>query len=76
MEAVFKSLDKRVDRIEQILPTLATKEDLRQLATKDELHGLEERLRTHLDVVTESVRDDIQWIADGLTALSHRVSAR
>ena len=33
MEAVLKSLDRRVARIEQILPTLATKADLDRYAT-------------------------------------------
>ena len=43
MERSFRKLDRRVDRIEQILPTLATKDDLRAavqpLATKAELHA-------------------------------------
>ena len=104
MERSFRKLDRRVDRIEQILPTLATKDDLRAavqpLATKAELHVAiaeaveplatkaelqdttaelrtaidesEQRMRTHFDIVTESLRDDIQLIATGLASLTQR----
>jgi uncharacterized NAD-dependent epimerase/dehydratase family protein len=37
MEAVIKNIDARTTRIEQILPTLATKEDLTLFATKEDL---------------------------------------
>lgn len=33
------NLDRRLDRIEQILPTLATKEDLKPHATKEDLRA-------------------------------------
>lgn len=33
----LENLDRRLTRVEQILPTLATKDDLKTLATKDEL---------------------------------------
>ena len=111
MERRFKNVDRRVDRIEHILPTLATKDDLQAaveplatkaelqdtraelrgaiaeavepLATKAELQDTkaelrgaidesEQRLRTHFDVVTESLRDDIQLIATGVASLSQR----
>ena len=43
MEEVLENLNRRVDRIEQILPTLATKDDLHKaiapLATKEELRN-------------------------------------
>jgi hypothetical protein len=37
MEDVLKNLDRRLTNVEQILPTLATKDDLKAFATKDEL---------------------------------------
>ena len=37
LEQVVRNVDARVARIEQILPTLATKEDLKTFATKEEL---------------------------------------
>ena len=50
MEEVLKNLDRRVARIEQILPTFATKDELRQevsrLATKEELRKAIEPLAT------------------------------
>ena len=104
MEQRFDNLEGRVDRIEQILPTLATKGDLRAaidaaveplatkaelraavepLATKVELRDLrtevlarvaesEQRIRTHFDVVTESLRDDIKLIATAFESLARR----
>ncbi len=50
MEEVLKNLDRRVARIEQILPTLATRDELRKevarLATKEELRKAIEPLAT------------------------------
>ena len=37
MEDVLKNLDRRLTNVEQILPTLATKDDLKTFATKDDL---------------------------------------
>jgi len=37
--SLLRSLDRRGLRIEQILPTLATKDDLKAFATKDSLEG-------------------------------------
>ena len=37
MEDVLKNLDLRLTNVEQILPTLATKEDLKAFATKEDL---------------------------------------
>ena len=85
----LKNLDRRLARVEQILPTLATKEELQAaiapLATKEELRAAiaplatkEElraaiaplatkddlgELRRHMDVLTESLREDIHLIA-------------
>ena len=41
-----QNLDQRLARVEQILPTLATKEDLKPLATKDELREAVAKLAT------------------------------
>ena len=51
MEAVLKSLDHRVGRIEQILPTLATRAELR-----DEIRGVR--------VLIEDVRGDVKVVHD------------
>ncbi len=93
LEQRLENIDRRLDRVEQILPTLATKDELAaavaplatkeelaaavawlatkdelsaaiaSLATKQELREEGERLRRHMDVLTESLRDDIQLIA-------------
>ena len=79
----FRKLDQRLTTVEQILPTLATKEDLRRaidravapLATKEELLAEGERTRRHFDVVAESLRSEIRLIADGHVHLSQRMDA-
>ena len=37
MEDVLRNLDRRLTSVEQILPTLATKDDLKAFATKEDL---------------------------------------
>ena len=72
----LENLDHRLARVEQILPTLATKEELRlaiaaavaPLATKEELREEGERLRRHMDIVGEALRSDIQLLAEHLAS--------
>ena len=59
MEEVLRSLDQRVGRIEQILPTLATKDDIRNLATKDDIRNL----ATKDDIRNLATKDDIRNLA-------------
>ena len=59
MEAVLRNLDDRVGRIEQILPTLATKTDLERYATKADL----ERFATKADLERLSTRTDLELSA-------------
>ena len=40
----FRKLDERLGRVEQILPTLVTKNDLRVCATKDDLRQQRQQL--------------------------------
>ena len=61
MEAVLKSLDQRVGRIEQILPTLATKADLRA-----EIRGVE--------VLIEDARGDTRLLAEHMVSLMNQVA--
>lgn len=60
MEEVLENLNRRVDRIEQILPTLATKDDLQTaiapLATKEELRNAVAGLATKEEVRAEGER--------------------
>ena len=62
MEAVLKSLDQRVGRIEQILPSLATKADLERLATKA---GLRDEIRS-VKVLIEDVRGEVRLLAESV----------
>jgi hypothetical protein len=67
LEQLMEEVEHRVDGIEQILPTLAT---------RDELHAAiaasEHRIRTHFDVIAESLRHDIRLVAEAVAALSER----
>jgi hypothetical protein len=57
----LENIDRRLTRLEQILPILATKDELREEG---------ERSRRHMDVVAESLRSDIQLIAEHLASAS------
>ena len=48
----LENLDRRLTRVEQILPTLATKDDLKRLATKVELRAAIEPLATKAELRT------------------------
>jgi hypothetical protein len=72
LERVVRNVNDRVNRIEQILPTLATKEDLKAFATKDEMREEGERTRRHFDAVAERVEGHIQLIAEGQGALQEQ----
>src|ERR1043166_8154237 len=110
LEERFNNLDHRLSNVEQILPILATKDDLKAFATKDDLkafatkddlkafatkedltrelkayatkkdleavettlRGEIRETRRHMDVIGESLRGDIQLIAENLAALMSR----
>ena len=71
----FENLDGRLGRVEQILPTLATKEDLEErLAAqtgqlRQEIRQEGERSRRHMDVLIEGQRADIQTLAERLAVV-------
>ncbi|OFW15917.1 MAG: hypothetical protein A3H29_12185 [Acidobacteria bacterium RIFCSPLOWO2_02_FULL_67_21] len=82
MESLLKNVDRRLQRVEQILPTLATKDDLQGFATKDDLQRFAtkddlvqsaEHTRRYFDIVAERLRDDIRLIAEGQAHLARRV---
>jgi len=79
MEALLKKLDVRVGRIEQILPTLATKTDIERLETKTtlalsdirtDLEASERRLR----VLFEHLSGSVETLAVRLSDQMHRLS--
>ena len=87
LEEVVQNVNDRLTRVEQILPTLATKADLAAaiapLATKAELAAVrieieEEGVRTrqHFDAVAERLEGPIRLLAEGQTALGERMDTR
>lgn len=71
MEVLLKNLDDRLARIERILPTFATKDDLRAFATKDDLNGF----ATRDDLNAFATREDLKVFAtkDDLTTFATKV---
>jgi hypothetical protein len=80
-----ENLDRRLSRVEQILPTLATKEDLKPVATKEDLREAVSKLATeeevreegeksrrHMDVLHERLETQIKVFAEGHAALEQR----
>ncbi len=67
MEEQLKNLDARTAAIERILPTLATRDDLR-LTTEALQHGLEDAKRYAL-MLNEATRDDIRLLAEHMLAM-------
>ena len=79
----LENIDRRLTTMEQILPTLATHEALHPLdrrlarveqilpalATREEVQAEGERSRRHMDVVAESLRSDIQLIAEHVASI-------
>ena len=55
----LESLDRRPAKVEQILPTLTTKEEL-----DEKLAAQSAELRRHMNVLNEAVRSDIQLLAE------------
>ncbi|HEV8396525.1 MAG TPA: hypothetical protein VGQ37_19725 [Vicinamibacterales bacterium] len=70
MEAVLKSLDQRVGRIEQILPTLATKSDLDRYATKEDLRS---EIRG-VKVLVEDSRSETRVLAEHMSTLMNQMN--
>ena len=56
MEDTVRKLDRRLEAVEQILPTLATKADLERFATKADL----ERFATKADLERLATKDEVR----------------
>jgi hypothetical protein len=79
LKAFATKQDLKAFATKQDLKAFATKEDLKAYATKEDLKSLETTLRgeiretrRHMHVVGESLRGDIQLIAENLAALMSR----
>ena len=75
-QILLQGIEPHLATLDQILPTLATKDELKTLATKEELREEGVRSRRHVEVLTESLRSDIQLIAEHVaSAMSKRTGA-
>ena len=77
LEAMVRNLNTRTTAIEQILPTLATKDDLRVLATKDDLkNGLAATLaesKHFTRTLYEDLKSQIGLLAEHLARMSQKI---
>jgi hypothetical protein len=83
MEERLENLDHRLARIEQILPTRATKGDLERFATKADLEALRLSTKADIDdathlarVLHESTRHEIKLVAEGVSSLTERLERK
>ena len=85
MEDVLKNLDRRLTNVEQILPTLATKEDLTAFATKEdlkvyatraELQELFADAKRYALVLFERTQEQLEIIATHVADISQRLPPR
>ena len=81
----LENLDRRLTKVEQILPTLATKDDILTLATKEELAAAiaplatreelraeHDRLRLDVRILLEHQDSKLQVIAEHVLSLMSR----
>ena len=86
---MVKNLEQRTSAVEQILPTLATKEDLKAFPTRDELKEALKPFATRVEmeqkfeeakrfalVLHEDLKSDIALIAEHLADVMTRLPPR
>ena len=80
MEEVLKKLDRRLANVEQILPTLATKEDLKAYATQEALNATREEMRAlfaegkrHATILFERTEERLEILTAHLADISQRL---
>jgi hypothetical protein len=77
----LENIDRRLERLEQILPTLATKDELKTMATKEELRTAVEPLATKEELWTAvaplATRAELRSaVADAVAPLATREELR
>ena len=78
MEEQIKNIDARTTAIEHILPTLATKDDLR-LTTDALQHEIEtgfEAAEAHADRLNEVTREQIRIVADHVALVARQMATK
>ena len=84
LETRVKNIDERTKRIEQILPTLATKEDLKAFptkedpkgfATKDDLQAFATKDDLHAFATKDDVREEGTRTRQHFNAVAERIEA-
>jgi glutaredoxin 2 len=76
LEASVKNIDERTKRIEQILPTLATKEDLQRFSSKDDLKEFATKDDLKAFATKDDVREEGARTRQHFNAVAERIEAR
>ena len=81
IDAHLENIDRRLTKLEQILPTLATKDDLKSLATKDDLKAFatkedlraeHERSRLDMRMLLEHQDSKLELLAEHVLSLTSK----
>jgi len=73
---MVKNLDQRLSAVEQILPTLATKEDLKAYPTRVEVEEKFDEAKRFALVLHEDLKSDIALIAEHRAGVMTRLPPR
>jgi DNA integrity scanning protein DisA with diadenylate cyclase activity len=81
MEQLLKNIDARLTRVEQVLPTLATKADLERLATKADLAQVSAKVDLaqvsakvdHLEGSVETLAEHVKDLGSRIDGTNHRL---
>lgn len=66
IDAHLENIDRRLTNLEQILPTLATKDQLKALATKDELKALATKEELRLAIESLATKEELRLAIEPL----------
>jgi len=73
---IASTVEKLRDEVANMREQMATKADLRQVATKEDLARLDGRLSERLEAATTGIRGDIEQVHLGLDGIERAVSSR
>ena len=76
IDSHLENIDRRLTRVEHILPTLATKGDLTILATKDDLTTLATKEELRLAVAQLATKEDLATLATNVGTLATKEELR
>ena len=71
IDEYLENIDRRLIKLEQILPALATKDDLKAFATKEDLREEYERSRLDMRLLFEYQDSKLEALIDAIKLMKH-----